>query len=188
MKILVLMLIAAIVSELTKRFLAKSALHSPPVIAENERTILLKYASTLKLASVVFPTTIIVMLASPLFYVDFVGYESPLTTLFVILFIALAGVVLILEAFFKRVILNEEGIRLVGKFGEAEIHWKDIETVTYNHWLKMFTVRAWDGRRLRINPSLSGIQFLESILWEQVETVKFQQALRGFRLREQGLG
>jgi len=188
MKILVLMIIAAIVSELTKSFLAKSALHSPPIIDDNERTVILEYASTLKLASAVFPTTIVIMLASPLLYADLVGYESPFTTLSVILFIALAGGGLMLEAFFKRIILNQEGIHLIGKFGESEISWKDIESVTYNHWLKMFTVRAWDGRRLRVNPSLSGIQFLESMLWERVETIKFQQALRGFRLREQGLG
>ena len=188
MKILVLMLIAAIVSELTKSFLAKSALHSPPIIDDSERTIILEYASTLKLASVVFPTTIIIMLASPLLYADFVGYESPFTTFSVILFIALAEVVLMLEAFFKKIILNQEGIRFVGMFSEDEISWKDIESVTYNHWLKIFTVRAWDDRRLRVNPSLSGIQFLESMLWERVETIKFQQALRGFRLREQGLG
>lgn len=188
MKILVLMIIAAIVSELTKRFLAKSALYSPLIIDDNERTVILEYASTLKLASVVFPTTIVLMLASPLFYVDIASLEFPYIAFSAILFVTLVGIVLMLEAFFKRVILNEEGIRLIGKFGEVEIFWKDIETVTYNRWLKIFTIHAWDGRQLKVNPSLSGIQFLESMLWERVETIRFRQALRGFRLREQGLG
>ena len=188
MKILVIMMIAAIVSELTRSFLAKAACHSPPSSNENGRNIILKYASTLKLATLAFPTTVFLMLASPLFYSGSTSLKSPLITLSLMLLIALIGAVVMLEAFFKNVILNEKGIHLVSVFSEVEIFWDDIESVTYNHWLKIFTVRAWDGTQLRVNPSLSGIQFLESILWERVEIIKFRQALHGFRMREQGLG
>jgi hypothetical protein len=58
----------------------------------------------------------------------------------------------ILEAFFKQVCLDEQGIYFTGIFGNVAILWENIESVTYNHWLKVFAVRARDGEQLRINP------------------------------------
>jgi len=187
MKILVLMLIAAIVSILTKHFLARAARHSPVVGGEAGCTVILKYASTLKLAAVVFPATVFMLLAASLLEADPAHLESPLIAFSIILFIALVSAVVVLEAFYKEIILNQQGIQLIGKFGEVEIFWEEIESVTYHHGFKMFTVHAWDGRKLQVNPSLSGVENFESILQERLEPIRFRQALRGFRLRAQGL-
>lgn len=179
MKILVLLLIAAIVSELTMSFLARAARHFP-LNPGGGREIVLRYADTLKLAAIVFPTAVFLMLAVPLFKTGLAGIESSVLTLALILSITLIGIAVALEAFFKRVLLDEEGVQLLGVFGNGAIPWKEIESVTYNRWLKMFTIHSWDGARLRINPSLSGIGFFEALLWERVDEARFRQARQGF--------
>lgn len=175
-------LVAGLVAEILVWSLHRSAKKYGVYRDAYKREAMLEYATTLKVATVVFTLAIFLLLLSPFFRLGVVQVREPYLIYALLLAFAPVALFIVLEVFHKKVWLSKSGIRVCSAFGFKSMSWDEIEDVHFNAWLKVFRLRSKEGETVTLNGSLSGLNLLEYELWENVGKAKFCQALPGFKL------
>ncbi|HGG60540.1 MAG TPA: PH domain-containing protein [Gammaproteobacteria bacterium] len=87
-----------------------------------------------------------------------------------------ASGLLILEARHRRIFVSDAAIVSSGLLGSTTLTWSEIDVIRFNPFTRMLVIRARDGRRLTVNPSLSGMDFLEYLARENLGAGQYARA------------
>ena len=182
-----LLLLAAIfTAQLISWFLFRAARAARDFPDVGPGAVVMHYCPSMKLAALVLPLLVMVLLLVLLDSSELLAapYRQGLSWIMPLLAIAAGGIAA--EAWTRRVVLDEAGIRSHGVLGDVAIAWDEITDVSWNRWAKMIVVRSRDGSVIRINPSLSGLSMFELLLFERVERKRFEQAIPAFLALHRG--
>ncbi len=174
-------LVAGLLAEIMVWSLHRSAKKYEVYRDACKREAMLEYATTLKVASVIFTLAVFVLLLSPFFRLGAAQVRDPYLIYMLLLVFAPVALFIVLEVFHKKVWLSKNGIRVCSAFGYKSMGWDEIEDVHFSAWLKVFRLRSRDGQTILLNGSLSGLNLLEYQLWDNIGETKFRQALPGFK-------
>ncbi len=176
-----LLLLAAIVTaQLVSWFLFRAARAARDFPDAGPRRVVMHYCSSIRLAAVVLPAIVLVLLVMLL---DSPAIGSAASRQWLIAsfpLVALLAAAIAAEAWSRRIVLDDVGMHSASVWGRSEIGWDSIARVSWNRWLKMLVVTANDGRRLWVNPSLSGLSMFQLLLFERVDRRRLDGAIPGF--------
>ncbi len=92
-----------------------------------------------------------------------------------------ASSLLLLEAWRRRVIVSDRAVVSSGPFGSRALTWSEVRAIHFNPFVRMLVIHARDGRCLRVNPSLSGMDFLEFLASEKLSAGQCARAFHALR-------
>ncbi len=178
-----LFIVAGVISTLVSGWLLRTAERAPrALIPGNHRLAILQYGavvrwSCLGLAGILAALTAVVL--TPALY-PLIGAEEalPMPLRFASLVLLLAALALLAEARTRRVILTSDAIASLGAFSRSALRWDEVVAVRFNPYLRMLVFHSRDGRRLTVNPSLSGLAFLETLTLTKLPAARCAPAFR----------
>lgn len=175
-----LLLLAAILTgQLVSWFLFLAARSNSQFPDKGPRRVVMHYCTSIKLAAVVLPGMVIVLLLLLLDRPELVSDGAGRVLMWMMPLLALLAGAIAIEAWTRQILLDDEGIHSHSWFGSHELRWDEVTQVRYDRWLKMIIVEGGQ-RRLLINPSLSGLAVFELLLFERVEKSRFEAAIPAF--------
>ena len=176
-----LLLLAILTSQLVSWFLFRAARNAADFPREREGKVTMQYAPAIRMAALVLPMTALLLLV---YLVSDPGhpFDSGVRTflLWSMPVLLTAAAAITAEAHVRRIYLDDQGLCSCSVFGERCVSWDDIDSVTFNRWLKLIVVHSKDGEKLAVNPSLSGLAVFELMLFERVERHRFRSAIPAF--------
>ena len=179
MATLLLLLAAILTAQLIAWFLFRAARAARDFPDAGRGRVVMHYCGSIRLAAVVLPAGVIVLL---LVLLESPAIDAAMATWLmpVLPVLALGAGALAAEAWSRRIVLDDEGIHATSVWGRVDVPWSAIRRVAWNRWLKMVVITADDGRRLWVNPSLSGLSMLQLLLFERVDRSRLAEAIPGF--------
>ena len=182
-----LLLVATILtSQLVSWFLFRAARGNRDFPDAGPRTLVMHYCGSIRLAAVLLPGVVMGLLLMLVNDPVALGSAARQVLVWLLPLAALGAGALAIEAWTRRILLDDDGIRSRSLFGETRLGWEEIDEVSWDRWLKMVVVRGRDGRRIRVNPSLSGLGMFELLLLERVERRRLTRAMPGFDALRRG--
>ena len=186
MATLLLLLAAILTSQLVSWFLFRAARGNRDFPDAGPRTLVMHYCGSIRLAAVLLPGAVMGLLLMLLDDPAVLGPAARQALMWLLPLVALGAGALAVEAWTRQILLDDNGIRSRNLFGERRLDWREIDEVAWDRWLKMVIVRGKDGRRIRVNPSLSGLGMFELLLLEQLGHERITKAMAGFDTLRRG--
>ena len=186
MATLLLLLAAILTSQLVSWFLFRAARGNRDFPDAGPRTLVMHYCGSIRLAVVLLPGAVMGLLLMLLDDPLLLAPAARQALMWLLPLVALGAGILAVEAWTRQVLLDDDGIRSRSLFGERRLGWREVDEVSWDRWLKMVVVRGRDGRRIRVNPSLSGLGMFELLLRERLDHRRIARAMPGFDALRRG--
>lgn len=172
-----LIIAIGIISTLLIRVLHQTAVNNPVTITKSPRLVVMSYAATLRWSCWLLMLGLMALCAATLQrYADSMEEVRLFYSCVVVL---LAGsVLLLIEVRTRKVMLTDEAIASFGRLSKKAVQWSEIESIRFNRWSRMLVVHTATGNRLFINPSLSGMEFLQFMASEKLAERSYTAAFQ----------
>ena len=167
----------AIISNIFIWRLQQVAVNNPVTITAKPRLAVLSYAPALRTSCWFLMLGLMLLAAATLHRY---GDNLQEVRLFYSCVVVLLGssILLLIEVKTRRVMLTDEAIASFGRLGRKAVRWSDVESIQFNRYLRMITIHSIGGKCLRVNPSLSGMEFLEFMASEKLDSASYLPAFR----------
>lgn len=177
MEVLYPFIIAILVSQIISLTLRNSAARHLIKVNPEARIGVMEYSPTIKVATFLIPGAVLALMLYMLVQPGFAEGTERVWLIGLTVAALLLACLLGLESIEKKVRLDDQGLLWTGIFHTKICLWDEIHEVRFCRWRQMLVIETNHGMTININPSLSGQNLLEALLWENVSEHKFRTAI-----------
>jgi hypothetical protein len=166
-----------IISTIVISVLQREAVNNPVSITASPRLAVMVYAPALRWSCWFLMFGLMALGAATLLRY---GENLQAVRLFYSFVVVLLGgsVLLLIEVRTRKIMLTDEAIASFGRLSKKAVKWSEVDSIQFNRWLRMLVIHTNTGNRLRVNPSLSGMEFLEFMASEKLTVDRYSAAFR----------
>lgn len=170
-----ILLAVGIISMIVISTLQRAVVNNPVTITASPRLAVMVYAPVLR-----WSCWFLMFGLMGLGVATLVRYGENLqeVRLFYSLVVVLLGgsILLLIEVRTRKVMLTDEAIASFGRLSKKAVKWSEVDSIQFNRWLRMIVIHTNTGNRLSVNPSLSGMEFLEFMASEKLSIDRYSAA------------
>ncbi len=170
-----LLLAIGIISTIVISVLQRAAVNNPVTIIASPHLAVMVYAPALRWSCWFLMFGLMGLCAATLLRY---GENLQEVRLFYSSVVVLLGgsILLLIEVRTRKIILTDEAIASFGRLSKKAVNWSEVDSIQFNRWMKMLVIHTRTGNRLRVNPSLSGMEFLEFMASEKLSVDRYSAA------------